>query len=143
MVITLLILILFCHLFITKQRKRTAIERSLGMTKKQCAASLLTGILVIVIPACLIGSAISYELTGFAAEKMTAAHTEQAYNTTFSDWVAGADTEDESAEVNMSSSIEKSLAGLGVIPVAVAIALWNIRTNLKSEPLKLLGEKEQ
>ncbi len=140
-VITLLILVLFCHLFITKQRKRTAIERSLGMTKKQCIASLLTGILVIVIPACLIGSAVSFWLTGYAAEKMTAAHTEQAYDTTFSDWVNG--NTEEAFTVSMDNSPGNAWAGTAVIPVALAIALWNIRSNLKREPLKLLGEKER
>ncbi len=141
-VITLLILVLFCHLFITKQRKRTAIERSLGMTKQQCIASLLTGILVIVIPACLIGSAISYGLTGFAAGKMTAAHTEQAYDTTYSDWVS-ADTDAEAFTVSMDHSLNNTFVGLWVIPAALGIALVNIRCNLKSEPLRLLGEKER
>jgi ABC-type antimicrobial peptide transport system permease subunit len=141
-VITLLILILFCHLFITKQRKRTAIERSLGMTKSKCIASLLTGILVIVIPACVISSAISYWLTGYAAERVTAAHNEQAFDTTYSDWVNG-DAEAEVFTVNMDNSISNVWAGAGVIPVALIIALVNIRGNLKSEPLRLLGEKER
>ncbi len=141
-VITLLILILFCHLFIAKQRKRTAIERSLGMSKKRCIASLLTGILVIVIPACVIGSAVSFWLTGYAAERMTAAHNEQAFDTMYSDWV-NADTGTEEFSVSMDNSLEKSWVGLGVIPVALVIALVNIRSNLKSEPLRLLGEKER
>jgi hypothetical protein len=141
-VITLLILILFCHLLITKQRKRTAIERSLGMTKSKCIASLLTGILVIVIPACVISSAISYWLTGYAAERVTAAHNEQAFDTTYSDWVNG-DAEAEVFTVNMDNSISNVWAGAGVIPVALIIALVNIRGNLKSEPLRLLGEKER
>ena len=33
---TILILLFFCHMFIAKQKLRTAVERSLGMTKKQC-----------------------------------------------------------------------------------------------------------
>ncbi len=142
-VITLLILVLFCHLFITKQRKRTAIERSLGMSKNKCIASLLTGILVIVIPACLIGSAISYWLTGYAAEQMTAAHNEQAFDTMYSDWVHGDSTDEEEFSVSLDNSLDKAWAGLGVIPVALIIALVNIRGNLKSEPLRLLGEKER
>ncbi len=141
-IITLLILILFCHLFITKQRKRTAIERSLGMSKKGCIASLLTGILVIVIPACVIGSALSFWLTGYAAESMAATHNEQAFDTMYSDWV-NADTGTEEFSVSMDNGLDKVWAGLGVIPVALVIALVNIRGNLKSEPLKLLGEKER
>ena len=139
--ITLLILILFCHLFITKQRKRTAIERSLGMSKGRCIASLLTGILVIVIPACVIGSAISYGLTGYAAEQVTAAHNEQAYDTSYSDWVS-ADTDAEAYTVSMENSLNNAFVGLWVIPAALVVAIVNIRGNLKSEPLRLLGEKE-
>ncbi len=141
-VITLLILILFCHLLITKQRKRTAIERSLGMSRNKCTASLLTGILVIVIPACVIGSAISYYLTGYAAQQVTAAHTEQAYDTMYSDWV-NADTETEEFTVSIDHSLGNAWAGLWVIPAAFVIALVNMRGNLKSEPLRLLGEKER
>ncbi len=141
-VITLLILILFCHLFITKQRKRTAIERSLGMSKKGCITSLLTGILVIVIPACVIGSALSYYLTGYAAEQVTAAHIEQAYDTTYSDWVS-ADTDAEAYTVSMENSLNNAFVGLWVIPAALVVAIVNIRGNLKSEPLRLLGEKER
>ena len=141
-VITLLILILFCHLFIAKQRKRTAIERSLGMSKGRCIASLLTGILVIVIPACVIGSAISYYLTGYAAEQVTTAHNEQAYDTMYSDWVS-ADAEEEAYTVSMENSLSNAWVGLWVIPAALMIALVNIRGNLKSEPLRLLGEKER
>ncbi len=141
-VITLLILILFCHLLITKQRKRTAIERSLGMSRNKCIASLLAGILVIVIPACVIGSAISYYLTGYAAQQVTAVHNEQAYDTTYSDWVS-ADTETEAFTVSMDNSLNNAWVGLWVIPAALGIAFVNIRGNLKSEPLRLLGEKER
>ncbi len=143
-VTTLLVLVLFCHLFITKQKKRTAIERSLGMSKKRCVASLLTGILAIVIPACLIGSAISYWLSGYAAEQMTTAHSQEAYDTTFSDWVNNADQSTESdLMVSIDSSIGRAFIGTWVIPAALFIALLNIRGNLKSEPLKLLGERER
>ena len=142
-IITLLVIILFCHLLITKQRKRTAIERSLGMSKKACAASLLTGILVIVIPACVIGSAISFWLSGYAAEQMTAAHTEQAFDTMYSDWVNSDNPEAEEFTVGMEGSLNNAWVGLWVIPAALGIAVVNIRGNLKSEPLRLLGEKER
>ena len=143
-VTTLLVLILFCHLFITKQRKRTAIERSLGMTKKQCTASLLTGILVIVIPACIIGSVVSGALSGYAFEQINASQSQDAFDTLFSDWVNSADAE-MITDVTLDTQVgmEYAYAGALFIPVALLIALLNIRSNLKSEPLKLLGEKER
>ena len=143
-VTTLLVLILFCHLFITKQRKRTAIERSLGMTKKQCTASLLTGILVIVIPACIIGSVVSGALSGYAFEQINASQSQDAFDTMFSDWVNSADAElVTDVALDTQVGMEYAYAGALFIPVAVIIALLNIRSNLKSEPLKLLGEKER
>ena len=143
-VTTLLVLILFCHLFITKQRKRTAIERSLGMTKKQCTASLLTGILVIVIPACIIGSVVSGALSGYAFEQINASQSQDAFDTMFSDWVNSADAElVTDVALDTQVGMEYAYAGALFIPVALLIALLNIRSNLKSEPLKLLGEKER
>lgn len=50
------IVIFFCHLFIAKQKKRTAIERSLGLKKRQCVTSLLVGILVISLCGCTAGA---------------------------------------------------------------------------------------
>ena len=41
------IVIFFCHLLITKQKRQTAIERGLGMTKAACARSLVYGVMVI------------------------------------------------------------------------------------------------
>ncbi len=143
-VTTLLVLALFCHLFITKQRKRTAIERSLGMTKKQCIASLLTGILIVVIPACIIGSLLSGWVFGYAYEQINASQTEEAFDTTFSDWVNGADAQIiADFEMDTQAGMDTAFVGTLFIPVAALIALLNIRSNLKSEPLKLLGEKER
>jgi len=53
----------FCHVFISKNKLRTAIERMLGYTKKQCAVSLLSGFLLIAALAVAAGCA-----AGIAAE---------------------------------------------------------------------------
>lgn len=50
------ILALLLYFFITKQKKRTAIERSLGMSKRQCRVSLMSGILTLTIIAVVLGS---------------------------------------------------------------------------------------
>ena len=39
----LAILALLLYFFVVKEKKRTAIERSLGMSKRQCRVSLLAG----------------------------------------------------------------------------------------------------
>lgn len=141
---TLLVLLLFCHLFISKQRKCTAIERSLGMTKKQCAVSLLTGILVVVVPACIIGGLLSGWVSGYAYEQINASQTEEAFDTTFSDWVNSGDAQNiADFTIDTQAGMDNAYMGTLFIPVALLIAVLNIRSNLRSEPHKLLGEKER
>ena len=55
-VVMVLVLTLFTFLFIIKNQKRTAIERSLGYRKRQCAASLLSGMLLILVIGSVIGA---------------------------------------------------------------------------------------
>ncbi len=143
-VTTLFVTILFCNLFITRQRRRTAIERSLGLSKALCTISLLLGILVIVIPAYVVGGAASNALTGWAVRAMNAPRAEEAFDTTYSDWANTVDDNIEaSAEISAEGAGPTYLVGASLIPVALLIAFAAIRGNLREEPLKLLGEKEQ
>lgn len=51
------IIMLLLYFFVVLEKKRTAIERSMGMTKSQCRVSLMAGILIVTIAASLAGSA--------------------------------------------------------------------------------------
>jgi len=136
---TFLVIVLFCHLFISKQRKRTAIERSLGMDKRLCAVSLLAGLMLVVIAAYAIGSLAGYELTGYMVSQRTLGN-DETYDLSFSNWKATADK-----NVNMSVSMEGiwrgAVVSASVIPVTILYALISIALNLRYEPLQLLGEK--
>ncbi|MCL6458964.1 MAG: hypothetical protein K6T85_13235, partial [Gorillibacterium sp.] len=79
---TLLILVFFCHLFISKQKKRTAIERSLGTSKARCTISLLAGILLIVIMGSTLGSMAGFWLT----EKTAGQINKETFDTIYSSW---------------------------------------------------------
>jgi hypothetical protein len=143
-VTTLFVLILFCHLFIAKQRKRTAIERSLGMSKRLCAASMLAGLLLVVLAAYAVGSAAGYGLAGLTAAGMDFSRGRAAFDTAFSDWANSSDANAISdVAVSTEGAARGALAAAAVIPAALLIATLNIRGNLKSEPLKMLGEKER
>lgn len=143
-VTTLFVIILFCHLFITKQRRRTAIERSLGLSKALCTLSLLIGVLVIVIPASVFGGFLSHYIASYAVPKINQSQSVQEFDTTYSDWVNSADNEPDSAGISIDvGGIENYLAGLAIIPLSLLIAWAAIRGNLKEEPLKLLSEKER
>ncbi len=53
---TLAVVALLLYFFVVQEKRRTAIERSLGMTKRQCRVSLLSGVLVLTLTATVLGS---------------------------------------------------------------------------------------
>ena len=138
---TLLVIVLFCHLFISKQKKRTAIERSLGMNKRLCAVSLLAGLMLVVIAAYIFGSFTGYLLTDIIARQRPL-DSHESFDISFSNWRPTADT-----NVKMSVSMEGiwrgALISASVIPVTMLYALVSIAMNLRHEPLQLLGEKNE
>lgn len=136
---TLLVIALFCHLFISRQRKRTAIERSLGMDKRLCTVSLLAGLMLVVIAAYIFGSLAGYLLTDIIARQRPLDGSE-SFDISFSNWRPTADT-----NVKMSVSMEGiwrgALISASVILVTLVYALINVAINLRHEPLQLLGER--
>ncbi|HOQ76703.1 MAG TPA: hypothetical protein PK369_09075 [Thermoclostridium sp.] len=136
---TLLVVTLFCHLFISKQKKRTAIERSLGMNKRLCALSLLAGLMLVVIAAYIFGSLAGYLLTDIIARQRPL-DSNESFDISYSNWRPTADT-----YVKMSVSMEGiwrgALISASVIPATLLYALVSITMNLRHEPLQLLGEK--
>lgn len=141
--IAVLILLFFCHLFIGKQKKRTAIERSLGMSRAKCTLSLLSGILILALLGSAAGSAAGYFLTGTAMRQFGGEAREETFSTAYSSW---ADSSDSELDVQMDTSPAGPsvyiLAGGFLVLLASGIALAGIRSNLKSEPLKLLSMRE-
>ncbi len=151
------IVIFFCHLFITKQKKQTAVERCLGMTKGACACSLLVGVLVIALAGSAAGSLAGQYFAGRAAAQMANA---ESFDTRFSNGEVQFNMEkseeemaEESADENVDgSSIAKSayltetdfavpaVCGGLVFLFTVGMAFVGIYRNLREEPLALLAE---
>ena len=133
------ILIFFCHLFIARQTMRTAIERSLGMSKRQCLWSLLSGILLLSLLGILAGSVAGYFGMSQAAEQITKV---ERFDRRYSN---GMLTTGEQAEVSYIISGDWkvcALSGLGTFVLAAGCALAESRKNLSREPLVLLGSRE-
>ncbi len=140
----LLIVIFFSNMFITRQKKRTAIERSLGAGRKQCIYSLLIGIVLIAGLGSIAGSAAGYFLTGKVAEGMgNIVH----YDTTYSNGLLGIKTSQEGEDVSIDTTAVSMavtvLAGSGVLLLTIGISLAGIHRNLKNEPLILLSSKDE
>lgn len=153
------IVIFFCHIFIAKQKKRTAIERSLGMTKGQCLSSLLIGILVIALAGSAAGAFAGQAFAGRAAARMEQTET---FSTLFSNGAVQLDREREEQEKlegkNDGSEEETEVAesvylietdwrmsvvcGGGVFLFTLAAAVTGICGNLRREPMELLATAE-
>lgn len=143
-VMVLSVLIFFCHLFIAKQKRRTAIERSLGLSKRKCGMSLLWGILLLIIIGSLIGSVTGTVLTKEIAQK---AQYKSYYNTRYGSTVVNTGmektsdkTETKGMEYDLRTSVEVSIGVAVLITfVGLTISVIMISINLKKEPLELLG----
>lgn len=142
-VLAVMILLFFSNLFITGQQERIAVERLLGRTRKQCAASILTGLLILAAAGCAAGSIsgwIATEKAVKAAEKTT------KFDTTFSNAVIEQESEDElevQAAAGKTDAWMTAVAGCGLLLAAAVVSSGFMSQVLKKEPLQILGKLEE
>ncbi|MEA4914737.1 MAG: FtsX-like permease family protein [Christensenella sp.] len=140
LLVTILILLFFCNLFIGKQKRRTAIERSLGMGKRSCTISLLAGVLAIVTTGSIVGSGAGYALSGAVMGLLGALSKSVSFSTEYSNWAqATSDVEQMNLVTGMVAPLVPLICFASVVLLALGISLVQIRGNLRSEPLKLLS----
>ena len=124
----------FCNVFITKNRMRTAVERMLGFTKRQCAASLLTAFLLAAVIATAAGCAVG----AYAEKRISDSVTLQpSYNTTYT--VGPLGEKGSGLEETEISSLYAPAAGIALLVMTVLVSALFMRGNVKKEPLQLLG----
>lgn len=136
------IVIFFCHLYIAKQRKRTAIERSLGMTKRQCARSLLMGVTAIALTGCIAGAVAGQFFAGRAGAEMVRT---KPYDTRYSNGAPQEDEKESAAKEEVTYLIAldwrvAALSGGMVFFFTLSVAVTGICANLRQEPLALLSD---
>ena len=134
-IMTILVLLFFCHMMIGGQRRRTAIERSLGSSKYESMYSLLTGILFVAAIGCLIGCLAGTFMTKIVAAGMSG---QELFDRTYS---AGAIYSDVVTEQTIQGNVLISVISFGILffvtAVISGITAWR---NLKEEPMALLSE---
>ena len=142
-IVTILILLFFCHLFIAKQKERTAVERCMGITKGKCARSLLSGLMLIVLLGVMAGSIMGYQVSkGITA----GSGAETYYDETYSNGYVEKATEKELLQetTKNQSDLEKGavVAAIFVIVASGVISGSYMMKSLKKEPLYLLSRSE-
>lgn len=165
----LTVLVLLMYFFIIKERKRTAIERSLGLSKKQCRVSLMSGVLALAVPAVVLGSWMSWALTNveFVNERapavssisnaepmagdMSFTEPEESMETAYfsRDYSLWAENENSETDITLDESAA-SLQGMiyfiipsGIFLCILILSVLIINFNLRIEPILLLGGQEE
>lgn len=135
-ILTVLLLFFFSHLFITKQAQRTAIERSLGMRPAQCRWSMLSGFALLLLVGSITGSAAGFRISG----SISAVNAGQTYYDTL--YTAGLTNAESKIEVEEASDtgIPAVWCTLFVVVMGTGIAWVKISRSLKQEPMLLLAQ---
>ncbi|HHV13149.1 MAG TPA: hypothetical protein GXX75_23020 [Clostridiales bacterium] len=135
------LLLFYSHLFITNQKKRTAIERCLGMEKKKCRRSLLSGMLILL----LAGSTLGCSLGGVLSRHISIDLNQVYYDASYSSVadVKAKDAPKVGSENTVLALVTSLSATVFIILFGVGISIIKIDQNLKLEPMELLSEKRR
>ncbi|MBS5398777.1 MAG: ABC transporter permease [Lachnospiraceae bacterium] len=137
-VMAVLILCFFSSLFITGQKERIAVERLMGRTKRQCAVSILAGMLVLSVAGCAAGSAFGWLATGKAVEGVSDT---LEFDRMYSDNVIANTNPEETGE--QPGAALPCVTGGVLLAVSAAISAGYMGKVLRKEPLRMLGEIEE
>lgn len=141
---SLAILVFLMYFFIVRQKKRTAMERSLGMSKRQCRVSLISGMMILTILGVSVGSIgsaiVGDRLSDYSESSSTAAAT---YSMKYSSWTQ------EKADVKPIAEQKSSTIPISDIAIPLLLLLFVaglsfilVNRNLKIEPIELLSGRE-
>lgn len=124
------------HIYVTKQKKRLAIERLLGMTRQQCIRAALVGILVLLLTGTVPGMAAGFVLSNHI--NMSDMDREY-YDTTYSNvGIADAENAINTEDVYQNTIVIALTMGAAVLVMGIGISAWKVRSVMKEEPMYLI-----
>ena len=144
-VLMIFIIILFTNIYISNNIIITMIERTLGITKKECLLSLLSGVFLIIVAGSLVGGITG----GIASQKLVTSSTlEDYYDRDFSrNIISLSDEELEGMDLLMNTNqivvIYTAISIVILIVFGILMAFIKAINNIKQEPLKLLSARRE
>ncbi len=140
---------LLLYFFVVKEKKRTAIEHSLGMTKSQCRVSLLAGLIMLTVFSACAGSVCgTLALDKVREPQVTASTAEErdslySYDTRYSTWAAGRVLA-EKTEIDVEVPVYVSYAmPLCISLLVLVLALILMTAGFRTDPIYLLSTREK
>ena len=134
----LAILVLLLYFFIVKQKKRTAIERSLGMSKNQCRVSLVSGVVVLSAVAVILGTVCSSMLFDKVQTLDLTGQNEHTFSTEYSLWARDENAvETEDAE---NTGVLEVVIPAAMILLTAGLSVILVNRSLKYELIEMLNK---
>lgn len=130
------------YFMVLKQKRRTAVEQALGMTKRQCVVSLLGGIVVLTAVCGTVGAAAGMRLDRAVQE---AADSGEEFSSAYTKGLLEERTEKE-VVLEAGGGNTWGTACLVVVcetGLVCALALFCIHQNLRAAPIRVLSAKEE
>ena len=126
----------FCHVFVAKNKTRTAIERTLGYTNMQCITSLLLCFILAAAVSVIVGVFVGIRFEGTIANGLL---NEGYYDTTYTAGVMG--QEIEGLDAQTASPLLPFAIGFSMLLATFIASVCYMLSNLRKEPLKMLGSR--
>lgn len=138
--------LLLLYFFVIKQKKRIAIERSLGATKRQCRVSLLSSLMLFVLLASIVGSIISCFFANPQTLNSKKQTTNSYYSTAYSSQKENLERSAKEPAVTVDSALSRTLP-IAVTPIVLTlfmllISLLVLNKQLNREMIEHLGDRE-
>ena len=125
------------HIYITKQKRRLAIERLMGMTGKKCKNISLAGILILLllgtVPGVVAGMAVSRQVD---VEDMG----QEDFDRKYSNLGMAVENDIDLSGQNQGDILVSSAMGVLVLVLGIGISDVRVKSILKKEPLYLLED---
>ena len=139
------VVFLLVYFFVIKQKRRTSIERSLGMSKKQCRGSLLYGIVLFTFAAAVGGSLLSGSIYTQTKESLQKENS-QEFSRKYSTWSVG-ETGEEELQTEENTPISYPVFSMTAVPVFLVLLMaglsWSfLEKNLNAPPMEVLTVRE-
>ena len=140
LLMVIFLLLFYSHLFISNQKVRTAIERCLGVTKKNSKKSILFGIILLL----FLGSTIGCSMGGFISRHISTENLHHIYYDSSYSNIANVEIKEKILEKGENTEVVVITILVSItfiILLGILISNYKMNQNLKMEPMKLLSEK--
>ncbi len=138
LLLSIVILVFFCNIFINGQKQRITIERIIGLSKRECRVSTFSGLFLVILTGIMTGSVTGWILTKYVLRQFTDS---VSYDSFYSITMVYSDEINHYQSRSASPWTTAITVGI-LIAFSVIISGVYMKKILEDEPLAMLGKIE-